>query len=62
MAEIKCETCTMRQKYDAKPKSLLGRFWRWHINWCPGWKQYMLSLSEADKRQVAEKYNQNKYL
>ncbi|MFA6728721.1 MAG: hypothetical protein WCS17_10975 [Prevotella sp.] len=33
-----CDTCSMRKKYDTNPKSLMGRFWRWHINFCPGWK------------------------
>jgi hypothetical protein len=22
------------------PTSLLGRIWRWHTRWCPGWKAY----------------------
>lgn len=29
-----CENCKIRAHYDAKPKSLMGRFWRWHINFC----------------------------
>ena len=31
-----CENCKFRAHYDKKPKSALGRFWRWHINFCPG--------------------------
>lgn len=31
-----CENCKFRAHYDAKLKSVLGRFWRWHINFCPG--------------------------
>lgn len=57
-----CATCGLRQKYDTNPKSLLGRFWRWHINWCPGWKEYMISLPDADRRALAEQYNIKKYL
>ncbi len=36
MAESNCAECTLRAKYDEKPKSFAGRFWRWHINWCAG--------------------------
>jgi len=49
MEESNCGNCKMRAKYDEKPKSLGGRFWRWHINWCPGWKGYMKSLSEQER-------------
>lgn len=59
MAESKCEHCPMRAKYDAKPKSLIGRFWRWHINFCPGWKGYMKSLDEEKKKTIHVKYNLN---
>ena len=55
--KIGCEECKMRAKYDAKPKSLMGRFWRWHINWCPGWKKFMESLSEERKAEMKTKYN-----
>ncbi|HES59208.1 MAG: hypothetical protein JW956_00940 [Calditrichaceae bacterium] len=57
MAEANCENCKLRSKYDSNPKSLLGRFWRWHINWCPGWKSYMASISEEKKSELKEKYN-----
>jgi len=46
----------MRAGYDRKPKSLLGRFWRWHIGWCPGWKKYMNSLSENEKKGLSATY------
>lgn len=62
MPEIKCGTCAIRAKYDQKPKSLLGRLWRWHVNWCPGWKAYMTSLPDEERIDVAKKYNQQKYL
>ena len=45
-----CENCKFRAHYDKKPNSLLGRFWRWHINFCPGWKGYFTSQSEEKKR------------
>ena len=62
MAEQNCENCSMRIKYDTKPKSFAGRFWRWHINFCPGWKMYMKSLDSEQRFQIAEKYNIKKYL
>jgi hypothetical protein len=62
MAENNCENCPMRAKYDEKPKSFGGRFWRWHINFCPGWKAYMTSLEPEKKQVVAEKYHQKKWM
>jgi hypothetical protein len=41
-----CETCPMRKKGEEKPKSLMGRLWRWHTSWCPGWKEYQAHLAE----------------
>ena len=55
-----CENCKIRAKHDANPKSLIGRFWRWHINFCPGWKKYMNSLSEEQKQTLKDKYNLKK--
>ena len=40
-----CETCTMRKKAEANPKTLMARLWRWHTNWCPGWKTYQAHLA-----------------
>lgn len=62
MAEPNCGQCKLREKYDNNPKSLLGRLWRWHINWCPGWKAYMTSLPESERTSIAEHYNQKKYM
>ena len=44
--QFPCETCPLRGKYDKNPKSLGGRFWRFHINFCPGWTfaQYVEGL------------------
>ena len=56
-----CEQCPLRQRYDRNPKSLLGRFWRWHIGFCPGWKAYFLSLDEQQKQALRLKYQFRKY-
>ena len=42
-----CADCEWRKKSEAKPRSLLGRLWYWHIKWCPGWKAYQESLKAA---------------
>lgn len=42
----RCEGCPLRKKAEARPKSLLGRLWHWHIGWCTGWKAYQKYLSE----------------
>jgi len=57
MKNHECETCKIRARYDANPKSLIGRFWRWHINFCPGWKKYMNSLNDEQKQALREMYN-----
>jgi hypothetical protein len=55
-----CENCPIRAKYDASPKSFIGRFWRWHINFCPGWKKYFHSLNEEQKQILRDKYHLKK--
>ncbi|MBR6105866.1 MAG: hypothetical protein IKP81_12520 [Paludibacteraceae bacterium] len=55
-----CANCKLRARYDKNPKSLIGRFWRWHIGFCPGWKGYMASLDEEERKAVCEKYNLKK--
>ena len=62
MADSNCENCAFRAKYDNNPKSFAGRFWRWHANWCPGWKQYMKSLDNEKRTEIAQQYNMKKYL
>lgn len=52
----KCATCPMRARYDKNPKSLLSRIWKWHIGWCPGWKSYLASLPEAERKKIIEQY------
>jgi len=61
MADQRCSNCGFRGKYDKNPKSLLGRLWRWHASWCPGWKAYMKSLPEAERMRLAGKYDLTKY-
>ncbi len=61
MANHNCENCGFRAKYDNNPRSFLGRIWRWHATWCPGWKAYMLSLSDQERIGLAKKYNLKKY-
>lgn len=61
MKNHQCSNCPIRKQYDNKPKSILGRFWRWHINICPGWKAYFKSLNEEGQNQLRQKYNFTKY-
>lgn len=56
-----CSNCSMRAKYDKSPKSLVGRFWRWHVNFCPGWKKYFKALSTEEQNQVRKQYHFTKY-
>lgn len=57
MKKHNCDTCKLRAKHDKAPKSLVGRFWRWHINFCPGWKSYINALDSDKKAEIASKYN-----
>ena len=52
-----CETCKFRAIYDKKPNSFLGKAWRWHIGFCPGWKKYFNNLSEEKKQELSQRYN-----
>jgi len=61
MADQTCDNCALRAKYDKSPKSFAGRFWRWHINFCPGWKKYFIALSPEEKSKIARLYNFKKY-
>lgn len=56
MAQHACATCSFRAKYEQRPKSLLGRLWRWHANFCPGWRAYMTSLPAEERRAIVERY------
>mgnify|MGYP003313576842 FL=1 len=61
MKNYKCANCPLRAKYEQNPKSLIGRFWRWHINFCPGWKGYFNSLTAPEKEELRAKYGFTKY-
>ena len=61
MAGHSCDKCSFRAKYDKKPKSILGRLWRWHAGWCPGWKKYMRSLPDEKRIELAEIYDMKKF-
>jgi hypothetical protein len=54
--QLTCRDCPLRARYDKNPKSLLGRFWRWHIKFCPGWKLFMKSIDEAEKAEMVARY------
>jgi hypothetical protein len=51
-----CDNCKLRAKYDNTPRSLLGRIWKWHIGWCPGWKKYVNSLPPEEREGLRKKY------
>ena len=61
MAKHNCENCSLRARHDKNPKSFIGRMWRWHANWCPGWKRYITSLPDEDRNRISRKYNMKKY-
>lgn len=61
MPDHNCGNCGFRARYDKNPKSILGRIWRWHATWCPGWKAYMTSLPDNERIRLAEKYDMKKY-
>ena len=60
MAGSNCGSCSFRARYDRNPKSFLGRLWRWHIKFCPGWKAYLRSLSDAERVTIKKQYHINK--
>ena len=45
-----CETCAMRMKAEANPKSFMSRLWHWHTKFCPGWKAYQAHLAAQSGR------------
>ena len=51
-----CENCKLRAKYDTNPKSILGRLWRFHIKFCPGWRAYFWSLPHEKQQDYIERY------
>lgn len=61
MAEHACANCRIRARHDRNPRSFLSKLWRWHASWCPGFKSYLFSLPEGQRRALAEKYGLAKY-
>ncbi len=57
-----CETCRMRLKYDQNPTSFTGRFWKWHIRFCPGWKMYMQSVDDQKRISISTKYGLKRWM
>jgi len=55
MAAIPCTKCRMRARYERSPRSLLGRLWKWHTGWCPGWKAYLKSLPDDERQALVER-------
>ena len=49
LEEMRCATCTIRQKAEANPNSFMSRIWKWHTGWCPGWNAYQEDLTKAEK-------------
>lgn len=60
MKKHNCESCKFRAIYETKPHSLLGRIWKWHIKWCPGWKSYTSSLDQDTLEKLQEDLRLNK--
>lgn len=56
-----CANCKLRANYEKNPKSFMGRFWRWHINFCPGWRGYFMSLDAEAQQAMRERYDFKKY-
>lgn len=57
MADVKCARCRFRARYDANPRSFLGRLWKWHTRWCPGWKHYLQTLSAQERMELIGRYD-----
>ena len=57
MAMHNCSKCFIRARYDRNPRSIIGRLWRWHIRFCPGWKAYMKSLPDEQRAELREQYS-----
>lgn len=62
MAEHSCENCAWRARFEKRPESFLGRLWKWHAGWCPGWKSYMFSLPGEKRNKIARDYGMGKFI
>ena len=47
----------MRSYRDRKPDSIIGRIWKWHTGWYPGWKSYLKSLTADEKIEIIKGYS-----
>lgn len=54
MAAIPCSSCKMKNRYETNPRSLLGRLWRWHTGWCPGWRKYLKCLPDEERQALQQ--------
>jgi hypothetical protein len=36
-----CHQCPVCDRAERRPRSLFGRFMRWHRMWCPAWKAHI---------------------
>ncbi|MBP7125878.1 hypothetical protein KBD49_05890 [Myxococcota bacterium] len=61
MQDSPCARCRFRARYDRDPRSLLGRLWRWHAGWCPGFRAYLKSLPVEERQALADRYGLSKY-
>ena len=61
MKKHMCASCPFRAKYDRAPQSLVGRVWRWHINFCPGWKGFFKDQTPERQAELREQYHFTKY-
>lgn len=49
-----CSDCTFRKYWEKHPRSLLGRLWKFHTNFCPGWIRYTHSFYPEDLKELQE--------
>ncbi len=52
MSRQNCESCSFRKKFEADPRSFLGRLWLFHTRFCPGWRRYLAELPENELDEV----------
>lgn len=43
-----CEHCGLRNYAEKNPDKLIGKIWKWHTRWCPGWKRYQRELRKRE--------------
>jgi hypothetical protein len=56
-AVMGCDHCKIRGAYDKNPESFIGRLWRWHIGFCPGWKKYFKGLAVEKQQELSTRYD-----